>query len=158
MTEVHSFDTNILEEIKTEVTSTDTSEIKTVQKMSLRKIRYPNKRYADYYQNEGNNKSDYKISKNREKLEVPSQKFTKLKEKSVKTLSKDTLKDKFDQVETELELLFTGSNLISDNPNEKTEQDSSKNERKKRKKYTSKKWEDYVFLDQVNLASFGNFC
>ena len=72
--------------------------------------------------------------------------------------SQKTLDEKFDQVENELEFLFTGSNLISENPNEKTEQDYSKNEREKRRKYTSKKWEDYVLLDQVNLASFGNFC
>ena len=69
-----------------------------------------------------------------------------------KTEDQKTVDDKFGQVETELEAMFAGSDMKSDNPNpvEKTDRNLPKIERRRKRKYTAKKWEDYAI-------SIGNF-
>ena len=59
-----------------------------------------------------------------------------------KTEDQKTIDDKFGQVETELEAMFA---MNSDHPNldQKTELNLPKFERRKKRKYTAKKWEDY---------------
>ena len=59
-----------------------------------------------------------------------------------KTEDQKTIDDKFGRVETELEAMFA-MNSDHPNPDQKTELNLPKFERRKKRKYTAKKWEDY---------------
>ena len=61
-----------------------------------------------------------------------------------KTEDQKTIDDKFGQVETELEAMFAGSDMKSDNPNPVEKTELNLPERRRKKKYTAKKWEDYA--------------